>query len=223
MAVDLFVLSITDDSLQFLLGRTSKPRQNTAWAVRRIYIKSTYAWENNGFKGRNETKPHTRSRSQKVMVLRQEKSRIYTATHDQKIKKTACIQLFLWFCFLFLRCGLSRQIVCTGRNERWITHAILKEIKKIAFKVDGALRFWHFWEPRHHELAKQHLRNFVVFKNLKNFDGVIYIVHGPLRVLVAWCDSYFWWLLCSRTFARSEFLTTTMCSIKLDSTLHVLW
>lgn len=35
------------------------------------------------------------------MVLRQEKSRIYTATHDQKIKKTACIQLFLWFCFLF--------------------------------------------------------------------------------------------------------------------------
>lgn len=76
------------------------------------------------------------------MVLRQEKSRIYTtATHDQKIKKTACIQLFPWFCFLFLRCGLSRQIVCTGRNERWITHAILKEIKKIAFKVDGALRF----------------------------------------------------------------------------------
>lgn len=56
MAVDLFFLSITDDSLQFLLGRTSKPRQNTAWAVRRIYIKSTYAWENNGFKGRNETK-----------------------------------------------------------------------------------------------------------------------------------------------------------------------
>ena len=138
-------------------------------------------------------------------------------------KKTACIQLFLWFCFLFLRCGLSRQIVCTGRNERWITHAILKEIKKIAFKVDGALRFWHFWEPRHHELAKQHLRNFLVFKNLKNFDGVIYIVHGPLRVLVAWYDSYFWWLLWSRTFARSEFLTTTMCSIKLDSTLHVLW
>ena len=74
------------------------------------------------------------------MVLRQEKSRIYTATHNQKIK-TACIQLFLWFCFLILRCGLSRQIVCTGRNERWITHALLKEIKKIAFKVDGALRF----------------------------------------------------------------------------------
>ena len=136
---------------------------------------------------------------------------------------TACIQLFLCFFFLFFRCGLSRQIVRTGRNERWITHAILKEIKKIAFKVDGALGFWHFWEPRHHELAKQHLRKFVVFKNLKNFDGVIYIAHGPLRVLVAWYDSYFWWLLCSRTFARSELLTKTMCSIKSDSTLHVLW
>lgn len=101
MAVDLFFLSITDDSLQFLLGRTSKPRQNTAWAVRRIYIKSTYAWENNGFKGRNETKPHTRSRSQKVMVLCQEKSRIYTATHDQKIKKPHVYSFFCGFVFYF--------------------------------------------------------------------------------------------------------------------------
>lgn len=82
------------------------------------------------------------------MVLRQEKSRIYTATHDQKIKKKHSREMsdrmytaFSVFFFLFFRCGLSRQIVCTGRNERWITHAILKEIKKIAFKVDGALGF----------------------------------------------------------------------------------
>ena len=47
-----------------------------------------------GSKAGTKQKPHTRSRSQKVMVLRQEKSRIYTATHDQKIKKNRMYTAF---------------------------------------------------------------------------------------------------------------------------------